>query len=452
MVKGPLVHCITNAVTAPFVADCVAAVGGRPIMAEDPADCADLAKVADGLCINLGQLNEHKREAILASLKNRGDRPWVLDPVGVGALPSRLEFAQRLLEFKPRIIRGNASEVYALATGQPSGSGIDSSRVGLTRRQWFELAAALPAQEVAVTDIKLSKISRDAVYDPDGVRQFEGGSPIMGKFPGFGCALSAVCAAWGQASMPFKLFSNVGQQLSTSTYGGFRADFLSEIARQSRAQKVRDMLRLYFVAGPQDHPKLDELLAQAIESGITCFQHRDKTQSLSEKKRYKHTLKVAQLSSVPWMQNDDLGKALSFGSDGLHLGQSDGDPKQAREQLGPDAIIGLSVSKPEHWAKYDPRYVDYVGIGPFAATQTKPDARQPLGAEGIRQLRQGYEHVPSVAIGGIDEMNAREALSSGVDGIAVVSAIAKADDPAAATRNLAALVQSHFQTKGWIDD
>ena len=113
---GPLVHCITNAVTAPFVADCVAAVGGRPIMAEDPDDCAALAQVADGLCINLGQLTQSKQQAILASLQNRGDKPWTLDPVGVGALPSRLEFAQQILKFKPHLIRGNASEIYALAT------------------------------------------------------------------------------------------------------------------------------------------------------------------------------------------------------------------------------------------------------------------------------------------------------------------------------------------------
>ena len=138
-------------------------------------------------------------------------------------------------------------------------------------------------------------------------------------------------------------------------------------------------------------------------------------------------LKTAQTLAPALIWNDDINKAQ--GHTGVHLGQGDSDPKEAREKLGPHAIIGLSISQPEHWAKYDTRYVDYVGIGPFATTQTKPDARQPLGVEGIRALRQGYEHVPAVAIGGITEANAKEALSAGVDGIAMVSAITAAKHP-----------------------
>lgn len=421
-------------------------------MAEDPQECADLAKVADGLCINLGQLTEAKKEAILASVQNRGDRPWLLDPVAVGALPSRLKFAQQLLEYKPTIIRGNASEIYALATGKASGSGTDSDKWGLSRKDWFDLAGSLSVKEVVATDIQVRKAERDVAYTHNGELGFDRGFHLMGRFSGFGCALSAVCATLGNGWKTIETYNRAGRRAGDAPSGDFRNAFVSHLMKETCTDQIRDMLRLYFVAGAQDHPNLDGVLKDAQDAGITCFQHRDKTDHLSEKKRYKHTVRVAQQNSVPWIHNDSVKEAKSFAADGVHLGQTDGDPKEAREKLGPDAIIGLSISKPEDWAKYDTRYVDYVGIGPFAATQTKRDARQPLGAEGIRELRKGYEHVPAVAIGGIDEINALEALSSGVDGIAVVSAIAKADDPAAATRNLAALVKSHFAPKFWTYD
>ena len=443
MAKGPLVHCITNAVTAPFVADCIAAVGGRPIMAEDPHDCADLTKVADGLCINLGQLNEQKREAILASLKNRGGRPWVLDPVGVGALPNRLTFAQQLLDYKPSIIRGNASEIYALATGKASGSGVDSTSLSLSSKEWASLVSSLLSPQVIVTNIYLTPYRRDAAYAAGKETFYSGGRFQMGSLPGFGCAMSAVAATLNDGKRSVELFSLSAKKMRSVSLGDFRANFISTLAREQRPQNVRDMLRLYFIAGPQDCPDLDTVLQAALLNGVTCYQRREKTAGQGDPKG----LRIAQLSSVPLIWNDNWIEAVK--ADGLHLGQTDGDPKQAREKLGPEAIIGLSVSEPSHWRKYDPRYVDYVGLGPFATTQTKPDTRKPLGVDGIRKLREGYEHVPAVAIGGIDENNALEALGSGVDGIAVVSAIAKARDPALATRNLAALVRSHFAPKPW---
>ena len=460
--QGPLIHCITNAVTAAFVADCVAAVGGRPMMAEDSADCSDLAKVADGLCINLGQLTEQKRAAILASLSNRGDRPWVLDPVGVDTLPSRLAFARQILAFKPTIIRGNAHEVQALAGGKAQGSGSDGDRQGqekMRRRDWFELAKTLPAREVVATNIQLTPQCRDAAYTADGEFGASGGHGYMDRLPGFGCALSAVCAALGQSNATLETYNSAGRLAGTASLGDFRAAFLSQLSREQRRKSIRDLLRLYLVVGPQDLESQDsralkDLVKAACANGITALQYRPK--GLAPRAAYRRGLELLGLvqglrPQLPVFGNDDWRLGARFGGN-LHLGQTDGDVREARRLLGPEAIIGLSVSDPSHWGQYDPRAVDYVGIGPFAATQTKPDVRKPLGAAGIRKLRQGYEDVPAVAIGGIDAGNALEALGSGVDGIAVVSAIAKAPDPAAVTRTLAALVQSHFVPKGWTGD
>lgn len=459
MAKGPLVHCITNAVTAPFVADCVAAVGGRPIMAEDPADCADLAKVADGLCINLGQLNAQKREAILASLKHRGDRPWVLDPVGAGALQSRLKFAQQLLEFKPTIIRGNASEVYALATGKASGSGTDSEVLDI---DWDQLLGTLPASTTVVTQGFIQKRAvGDRVFSKDngfsiGVTGL--GSSHMGVLPGFGCALSAVCATMNAAQAPVELFSRISRRLDGWNIAEFRAAFVQALFKSVNRRRVVDFLRLYLVAGPQDHQDLPRLLSHVLKAGVTMFQYRPK--GLEYEDAVKRGLELHQICKdfdVPFIVNDSIDMALELGADGVHLGQSDGTPRRARKILGPEAIIGVSANMDEHFRKagtwsHRLNLFDYAGIGPFAATKTKLSDVDPLGRGGIDKFRYEWGDKPKVAIGGIDEGNALDALSSGVDGIAVVSAITKADDPAAATRNLAALVQSHFQPKGWTYD
>ena len=442
MPKGPLVHCITNAVTAPFVADCVAAVGGRPIMAEDPADCAELAKVADGLCINLGQLTEQKREAILASLNNRGDRPWVLDPVGVGALPSRLEFAQSLLKFKPTIIRGNASEIYALATGKRSGSGIDQGN--MEQVDWAALASRLPAKEVIITQAPTAEGDRrqDIGFAPDP-HWFTGGVPLMGRLAGFGCAQSAVAATLNSGINAAGLFSLAYWKLWDQPLGTFRAAFLNMLHTADRAERAENMLPLYFVAGPQDCADLPKVLAAALAGGITAFQYRPKNVDHETRLRLGHELRaLCREAQVPFIANDDVELALALDADGVHLGQGDGDPQRARWQLGDKAIIGLSVSEPDHWGAFDPLVVDYVGLGPFAPTSTKPDARKALGPEGLARLVKS--DVPSVAIGGISHANAGEALATHVDGLAVVSAIAGAADPELAARNLFALVQSHF--------
>ena len=145
---------------------------------------------------------------------------------------------------------------------------------------------------------------------------------------------------------------------------------------------------------------------------------------------------------IPFIANDSISLAQVLDADGVHLGQDDGNVTQARRMLGPDALIGLSVSKPEHWQAYEAMAVDYVGLGPFAITTTKPDARQPLGADGTQALRQGWDRVPAVSIGGISLDQAPAALRTGVQGIAVVSAIAGAPDPKTAAQKLAALIQS----------
>jgi thiamine-phosphate pyrophosphorylase len=116
-------------------------------------------------------------------------------------------------------------------------------------------------------------------------------------------------------------------------------------------------------------------------------------------------------------------------------------PEDARALIGPDLILGLSITELADLDRSDLSVVDYLGVGPIFETGTKPDAAQPMGTEGLAALRRRTP-LPIVAIGGIKAENAAEVVIAGADGISVVSAICAAPDPQAASANLAGIVRS----------
>ena len=142
---------------------------------------------------------------------------------------------------------------------------------------------------------------------------------------------------------------------------------------------------------------------------------------------------------MPLIVNDRVDVALAVGADGVHIGRNDMAPNDARRVLGPDAIVGWSVTGSEDLAPLDPAVVDYAGLGPVFPTATKPDAARPLGIDGVRALRPRIP-VPVVAIGGITADTAGGIVAAGADGVAVVSAICAAADPKTAAAGLAGAV------------
>ncbi len=192
-------------------------------------------------------------------------------------------------------------------------------------------------------------------------------------------------------------------------------------------------LRLILVTDPAQTARrgLLETVQAAIAGGVTSVQLRDKAMPDAEMVPLARAL-MADLApaGVRLMVNDRVAVAAETGAD-LHIGQEDGDPAAARAAIGPDAILGLSVTKAEEVATVDPAVVDYVGLGPVFATATKADAAPPLGLEGFRAVGARLP-VPFVAIGGIDAGNAAAIMAAGAAGIAVISAICAADDPRAA--------------------
>ncbi len=197
-------------------------------------------------------------------------------------------------------------------------------------------------------------------------------------------------------------------------------------------------LGLYLVIGTGDTGgrPLTEIVAAAVAGGVDLVQLREKHADTRTLYRRAGALKdVLDARGVPLIVNDRLDVALAVGAAGVHLGQDDMPPDVARRIMGPGSIVGLSVSDSGEAATADPAIVDYTGIGAAFPTGTKADAGAAIGPAGVRALRSQVA-MPSVAIGGITAQNAAELRGTGIEGIAVVSAIAGADDPAAAAREL----------------
>ncbi|WP_405278852.1 thiamine phosphate synthase [Cobetia sp. Ld8] len=199
-------------------------------------------------------------------------------------------------------------------------------------------------------------------------------------------------------------------------------------------------LSLYLVTDPAlcAERGLEATVMAAVRGGVSVVQLRDKHASDEEMIAQAIRLKaLLDEYEVPLIINDRIEVALASGADGLHIGQSDGDPVEARRRLGEDALIGLSVQTLEQLKAVDVERIDYLGLGPVYATPTKPDHAAPLGIDGLTQLVRSSP-LPTVAIGGISLANAGDVMTSGTDGLAVVSALCSAEDPAAAAQQFLA--------------
>lgn len=181
---------------------------------------------------------------------------------------------------------------------------------------------------------------------------------------------------------------------------------------------------------------LSDVVAAAVDGGVTLVQLREKTLDIVTFAELGRAIKELLPPGVPLIINDSVEVAAAVGADGLHVGQGDLPAEAARALLGPNATIGLSITAIEQMRKADVRFADYLGVGPIFASSTKPDAAAPLGLEGLA-LARTMTALPIVAIGGISAENATQTMAAGANGIAVVSAIMGAADAGAAARALA---------------
>lgn len=188
----PLVHCITNAVVTNFTANALLAIGAAPAMVDLVGEAGPFATVASGLLVNLGTPQPEQRAAAreaVAAARQAGT-PWVLDPVAIGALPIRTELAHDLAELRPAAIRGNASEILALAGVGAGGRGVDAADE--------TDAAAGPAATLARRTGAVVAVSGpvDLVTDGSITVRLANGDALLTRVTGGGCALGAVVAAF----------------------------------------------------------------------------------------------------------------------------------------------------------------------------------------------------------------------------------------------------------------
>jgi thiamine-phosphate pyrophosphorylase len=208
-----------------------------------------------------------------------------------------------------------------------------------------------------------------------------------------------------------------------------------ESAGPLRRERLRTA-RLYFVCDARPHGEDPEaLLRAALSGGADIVQLREKELGRVEIERAAGTFRrVCDIYSALFIVNDDPDLARSCDADGVHVGQDDVAAEQARELLGPEAIIGLSTHSEEQIAASAGRPVDHISVGPIWETPTK--AGRP--AVGLELISHAAEHAPHpfFAIGGIDAGNAGEVVAAGAERLCVVRAIRDAADPAAVAAEL----------------
>jgi thiamine-phosphate diphosphorylase len=217
----------------------------------------------------------------------------------------------------------------------------------------------------------------------------------------------------------------------------------SDLGASRRAWLLRRMTRTGLYLVTDDRLDSEELLSRldaALRAGADVVQFRDKRDDRSAVASVgRRVAEHCRAAGALFIVNDDASLARDLDADGIHVGQDDASPAEVRAVVGPNQIIGLSVSHlPEADAAASNPDVDYIGFGALFHTPTKPDA-EPAGPDMLAEARRRV-HVPIVGIGGITATNLAPAFAAGADSVAVVSAVFSAADPAAATRDLLAAI------------
>ncbi len=209
------------------------------------------------------------------------------------------------------------------------------------------------------------------------------------------------------------------------------------------SEEIRRSMLLYAVTDRmwlKEGQSLTQVCRSVLENGATFLQIREK--DLDENAFEKESQELKALCAqygVPFVVNDSVEIAMDIDADGVHVGQSDIKGRDIRAIIGPDKILGISAGTVEQAVAAEKAGADYIGVGAVFTTSTKKNAKN-LSRETLREIRNSVS-IPVVAIGGISAGNILELCGSGVDGVAVVSAIFGAEDPGKATAQLLPLAK-----------
>ncbi len=219
----PLVQCITNFVAMNIAANVMLAAGASPAMVHAEEEAGEFAAISGALTINIGTLSSGWLAGMLkaAGAANNAGRPWVLDPVAHYATAFRRKAVAQLLELRPGIIRGNASEIIALAGGASRGQGVDSRDAVEQAEDSARQLAEKHDCVVAVTGVA------DFVTDGQRARRIAGGSQLMPKVTALGCSLTCLAGAFAATSPDAPLDATVAA-LAAFAVAGERAGAAAE--------------------------------------------------------------------------------------------------------------------------------------------------------------------------------------------------------------------------------
>lgn len=189
--QSPLVHSITNYVVMNNTANALLAAGASPVMAHAHQEMEEMVSIAGALVVNIGTLHEYWVESMRLAVKQarKTGTPWILDPVGAGATTYRNQVLKELVAMKPTIIRGNASEIMALAGIQADTKGVDS-----TRQSNEALNAAINLSKSSEAVVCVSGAT-DFIVQGTDYSTLSNGHQLMSRITGMGCTASALCGA-----------------------------------------------------------------------------------------------------------------------------------------------------------------------------------------------------------------------------------------------------------------
>lgn len=239
--QNPLVQCITNYVAMNVAANVVLAAGASPAMVHAPEEIADFTPICGALTVNIGTLSASWQASMVAAatLANTHNIPWVLDPVAHFISNYRKNAAQELLALRPTIVRGNASEILALAGQAGAGKGADSGDSVDAAQGAAKALAAQFGTVVAITG------PLDYVTDGTQEARVSGGSPLMPQVTALGCSQTALVGAYAAtgpafdaalaALAHFKVAGSAAAKLANGP-GSFQMHFLDALAATQPAE------------------------------------------------------------------------------------------------------------------------------------------------------------------------------------------------------------------------
>ena len=221
--EKPLVHCITNYVAMNIAANVLLAAGASPAMVHAEEEAGEFAGIAAALTVNIGTLSPHWAEGMRGAARTAraSGRPWVLDPVAHFATGFRRGVTAELVALSPAVIRGNASEIIALAGEASRGAGMDSGDPVAAAEEAARTLARGHGTVVAVTG------ETDFVTDGERVARIAGGSALMSQVTALGCSLTALTGAFAAVS-PGDAFEASIAALALFAVAGGRAERLAE--------------------------------------------------------------------------------------------------------------------------------------------------------------------------------------------------------------------------------